>query len=357
LEEWFERNIDMAKGHLIFSSVTFRAALTLALLGWTSSAIAQNPLAERWADPQHFDKALIQARNTGQVVAVAYATNGPLMIIGNNETLGHRVFNNCLRVGAWASEMGGTPTGAASAKLIQTYSVASGKEDARIPRVFFVAPNGRLVGVMLYTDLQRVEGIAKRSEQIVGWYMGCHRSLDRAEGAMIQGRFKAALAMLEKIMEEDVKASKSLSDDLQITFDPTKHPGTIDDATYWADRMTAYQEEFDKVTAEIEELKAANKPVRGKKLPDRPLFSAEVFDTQAEADVTGATFFPKLLSVKKEQYNQMAMQVLTGARELHAQGKTVQAIAMIQPMVRDGADLPAISDAKAQLEQWSPAKK
>ena len=337
-----------------------RSGFALALFSTLllcQAATAQNPLAERWADAKHFEPAKMQGRRNGQMVAVVYAYKGTLIIIGNNEMLGHRAFNNSLRIGVWTTSIM-TVTGNARIQgegIALLYDEASGKDDGYLPRTFLVGGNGRLLGVVLSEDLQRVQPIVDRAGQMNGWYHSVEAGLLRVEQSLDRGRFKAAIAFCQKTLDEDARVSKMLSDELAITYDPSKHPGTADDAKYWADLQTAYQAELDKAREDEAKAKADGKTYRPKRIGPKPAFLPEVFDVTGDPDAAGATFFPKLLSIKKTQYNQMVVDKMDQARVLHGQGKPVQAIALIEPIVRDGADLPAVADAKALLDEWKPA--
>lgn len=95
-----------------------------------------------------------------------------------------------------------------------------------IPDLYFVMPEGQVIGFVPYEDSAKTESEAKAVLQMATWIKGIDKTVEKADRNAEKGRFDSALKDIDEIMEQDAKINHMIRIQLGLIDKKEKMPET-----------------------------------------------------------------------------------------------------------------------------------
>ena len=167
-----------------------------------------------------------------------------------------------------------------------------------IPDLYYLMPDGQVLGYVPYEDASQTTGEANTVLQIVEWMDSVTGTLARADGDAERGRYAQALERIEEVVDRDARVSHIIQ------------------------QLVGRADERDE-------------------MPAQPVVQ----------------FFPNLLEEKRAEYAALAMEALAEARQLYADGEDRQALAKLRLLTRAPESFEATAAAQALVEEIMEARR
>jgi len=297
--------------------------ILLVSLTFACSASAKDVVpAAGWATVEDWDKAVAYAKKTNKPITILYSfesSSCPKVAGCAGRIMRDKSLEATVRVIAFTEDD--------FALMNSLRSMARGGS-GMIPEVYMVDPNLQLVGFVDYGE-ERGTGLkdaAERAVEIVKFKGKTEKEIAKADKDAAAGKFKAALKAIDKLAEMDSKiavyvASKSRTG---------------------ASRMESPKAE------EGEEADVSTEESQGNKS------SASLKEEQAPT--TPGLYYGDLRGTKRSEYNKLVEAKLAQAREHVSAGEHAKARALLNVIVNDNADLPAVQESAEFMKELAAAK-
>ncbi|MEM9347038.1 MAG: hypothetical protein AAGB26_10520 [Planctomycetota bacterium] len=271
------------------------SALTILALGLcvgsTLPAGAATIEHKGWLYGEEADKALeiAQERNLPVAILRTYReTSCPKCVGAARQMASSKSTKKMVRVMHYVGNVGESYKSEAVSKLnLKAYGQTHDPSNW-IPDLYFVMPDGRVLGFVPYEDSAKTETEAKAVVQMAAWLNSIDEALEDADEDAEKGRFSAALKAIDEVHQQDAKINHLIR--IQV--------GAID---------------------------------KKEKMPETPV----------------SLFFPGLKDEKLAEYKALALEKVAEARKLIDDDKLRDA----QRLLRTLSRTPEGFEAKAQAEQ------
>ncbi len=160
-----------------------------------------------WLYGEEADKAIELAAEHNMPVAVMRTyrdTTCPKCIGAARQMAASKSTKKMVRVMAYVNGSADLKSEAASRLVNKAYSQTKDKSNW-VPDLYFVMPDGRVLGFVPYEDSAKTEPEAKAVAQMAAWIKGVDEVLDKADRDAEKGRYAAALKDIDELLVQDAK--------------------------------------------------------------------------------------------------------------------------------------------------------
>ena len=242
-----------------------------------------------WLSGAEADEAIEKAIEYNVPIAVMRTyrdTDCPKCMGAARQMASSKSTKNMVRVMAYVNGDSSLKSAAASKLVNKAYGQTKDKS-SWIPDLYFVMPDGRVLGFVPYEDSASTESEAKAVLQMAAWIKGIDKEIEKADRNAEKGRFETAIKDIDKLMEQDAKINHMIR--IQV--------GLVD---------------------------------KKEKMPETPV----------------SLFFPTLKDEKVAEYKTMAMEKIAEAKKMIEKDELREA----QRLLRTLSRLPEGFEAKAQAQ-------
>lgn len=186
----------------VFSSFALGLTLVLAV-----PAVGGTIAHEGWLYGEEADKAIELAQEHNVPVAVMRVqrtTDCPKCIGAARQMAASKSTKQMVRVMAYVG--GGDNLKSEATNRLMNKAYGQTKDPSNwIPDLYFVMPDGRVLGFVPYEDSASTESEAKAVLQMAAWLKGVDKVLEKADRDAEKGRYEAALKDIDELMVQDAK--------------------------------------------------------------------------------------------------------------------------------------------------------
>jgi hypothetical protein len=115
---------------------------------------------------------------------------------------------------------------AATSKLLNKAYGQTKDPSNWVPDLYFVMPDGRVLGFVPYEDSAKTESEAKAVTQMAAWIKGIDKALEKADRDVEKGRYASALKDIDELMEQDAKINHMIRIQVGVIDKKEKMPET-----------------------------------------------------------------------------------------------------------------------------------
>lgn len=282
--------------------MTFRTHPYLSLFAIALTAMLARPSAagtiehEGWLFGEEAEKALELAEEHNVPVALMWTfreTSCPKCVGAARLMASAKSTKKMVRVMYYTTEAGDpAQNGERVTALFRKVHSQAKDESNYIPDLYFVMPDGRILGFVPYEEAGHTESEAKSVKQIGEWVNGMDKTLEKIDRDVDKGRYESALKKIDELVEQDAKISHMIQ--VQI--------GAVD---------------------------------KKEEMPETPV----------------SLFFPNLKEEKVAQYKAAAMEKIAEAEALIEKDELRAAQRLLRTLSRTPEDFEANAKAKALMEK------
>ena len=181
-----------------------------------------------WLFGEEADKAIELAAEHNVPVAVMRTyrtTNCPKCMGAARQMAASKSTKKMVRVMAYVN--GGDNLKSASASKLLNKAYGQTKDPSNwVPDLYFVMPDGRVLGFVPYEDSAKTESEANAVAQMAAWIKGVDKVLENADRDAEKGRYDAALKDIDELMEQDAKINHLIRIQVGVIDKKEKMPET-----------------------------------------------------------------------------------------------------------------------------------